>query len=39
METLDDRIESFLLDLVGFCDAELIKDFRSIVDDIANTKN
>ena len=38
METLDDRIEDFLLDIAGFCDERLIEQFKSIVEDIANPK-
>jgi hypothetical protein len=39
MEELDNRIKIFLLELGGWCDDKLIKDFKSIVDDIANPKN
>lgn len=38
MKTLDDKIETFLLDAVGFCDDRLIEQFKEIVDDIANPK-
>ena len=38
MKTLNDRIEDFLLVVMGFSTDKLVEDFKSIVDDIANPK-
>jgi hypothetical protein len=38
MKTLDEKIEDFLLIVMGFSTDELVEDFKSIVNDIANPK-